>query len=151
MSRGLLTALDHRGGSCGQACAWVRILHGLRMGNLCLCLWDLGGDQLKLCLWLWHVQSCWLGRLELLLRRLSWVQLWLNTWNLWLTLLKLLWLSRLGWVTLWQGRSKEGAWCHLRSHAIACYWGVVVYRLLEDRLDPRQGDVATHHGGGVEG
>ena len=92
MSRGLLTALDHRGGSCGQACAWVRILHGLRMGNLCLCLWDLGGDQLKLCLWLWHVQSCWLGRLELLLRRLSWVQLWLNTCNLWLALLKLLWL-----------------------------------------------------------
>ena len=79
------------------------------------------------------------------------MQLWLNTWNLWLTLLKLLWLSRLGWVTLWQGRSKEGAWRHLRSHAIACYRGVVVYRLLEDRLDPRQGDVAPHHGGGVEG
>ena len=41
------------------------------MGNLCHGLWDLGGDQLKLWLWLWHVQSCWLGRLELLLRRLS--------------------------------------------------------------------------------
>ena len=40
---------------------------------------------------------------------------------------------------------------HLRSHAVATNLWVVVYWLLEDRLHPRQGDVASHHRRGVEG
>ena len=40
---------------------------------------------------------------------------------------------------------------HLRSHAVATNLWVVVYWLLQDRLNPRQGDVASHHRRGVEG
>ena len=40
---------------------------------------------------------------------------------------------------------------HLRSHAVASNRWIVVNRLLENRLDARQCDVASHHGRGVEG
>ena len=85
-----------------MADVWIRILHCLGVGCLHLCLWDLGGNQLRhLQLWLLHV-DLWLRRLKLWLRRLwlRWVQLWLYTWKLRLSLLQLLRLARLSCKTL---------------------------------------------------
>ena len=35
---------------------------------------------------------------------------------------------------------------HLRSHAVATNVWIVVYWLLENRLNARQSDIASHHG-----
>ena len=63
----LVSAPDHRGGSCRLAGAGIGIRHCLGIGGLYLCLWDLGGSQLRHLLLHLH--------LRLSLRR---VQLWLN-------------------------------------------------------------------------